>query len=67
MSKIKIVKCESCGHETEYEACKQCDGTGQDPTQFGGQHLRGISSFSLSPCSVCDGTGIKGGRVIAMI
>ena len=52
-------KCQSCGHEREFDACPLCEGNGQK-LQDKVEHM----GFSLIRCHACGGTGIKGGRVI---
>ena len=70
-TKKKTSQCPICGHTTEYEVCETCNGSGllisfdRPPpariTQILGPSWGGTSS--ITPCSDCDGTGIKGGRI----
>lgn len=61
----KTVKCPTCGHEREVEACEACDGSGLPrlPPNVPDETY----PFSLGNCPECDGTGIQGGRVIVTI
>jgi DnaJ-class molecular chaperone len=54
----KIIKCYACGHKKTFEACEECNGFGIELAP-----ISEVFKFP-TPCKSCDGTGIKGGRVV---
>ena len=54
-------KCSTCGHVQTFTACPECKGHGN---RLQSEEERARTGLIGLRCDACDGTGIKGGKVI---